>query len=144
MQVAPDYIVIKRMYAETMANNIYDKLLTLTNYYGTMAEWLIQARKGGKDYIIYVAFDKRQNQPVGWIMSTNIPDSHLYNGENKIGTYVNEYYRRQGIGAKLVEAMKKVNQEFLFWRGNNQADSFYGATIQKSTEFNYSWSKVNG
>ena len=76
-------------------------------------------------------------------MATDIPDYSLYDGENKIGTYVNENYRRQGIGAKLVEAMKTVNKDFLFWRGNSRADGFYSATIQKSSKFDYSWTKVD-
>ena len=145
-QKAPDYIKIKRMYINQISQNrkLEATLLSLTHGpYASMHQWYTVLKRNKSDnYIIYVAFDTRINEAVGWSMVSDVSDDWLSNGQKKIGTYVGILYRRQGIGARLVKAVKRIDKDWVFFKYNQGAKAFYADTIKKSTDYNYAWGAV--
>ena len=143
MKQVPDYIQIKRIYIRSASAGVFNRLAELTEDGGSMIDWLNGARNGSKNYISYMAIDTRVNKIVGWVCVTTISDWHLYNGEKKIGTFIDYSYRRQGIGSALVKQVQTKEKSFIYWKGAYDARSFYGSNVPNSKNYNGLWNQVN-
>jgi GNAT superfamily N-acetyltransferase len=141
----PDFVVVNRIAINTIKEDqtLYQRLIHLSERGGAMHPWLDDHINNAiDDCIIYIAKHKITKQVIGWsIVTPSLMDCCGINYRRKIGTFVDPLFRKQGIGTRLVKAIRRIDKDFAFWAGDSMAREFYHSIIKpKEVEYhNSSW-----